>query len=113
MNFIKKNWKNLLLIILVICCISTCTSKGNYQRKYNKQVAYTEYVCDSMKTVYSNSSRYIDSLTNVIRERDHEISYLKKDISRLEESDKRYKKELDRTITIQTDSNGVVKSIKR
>lgn len=66
MNFIKKNWKIILIVLLAILFVSKCTSSGNYKRKYNKQVEYTNYVIDSMNTVYSNSSRYIDSLKGVI-----------------------------------------------
>lgn len=66
MEFIKKNWKMILIILLAILFVSKCTSSGNYKRKYNKQVQYTNYVIDSMNTVYSNSSRYIDSLKHVI-----------------------------------------------
>lgn len=66
MEFIKKNWKIILIILLAILFVSKCTSSGNYKRKYNKQVQYTNYVIDSMNTVYSNSSRYIDSLKHVI-----------------------------------------------
>lgn len=66
MEFIKKNWKMILIILLAICFVSKCTSSGNYKRKYNKQVQYTNFVIDSMNVVYSNSSKYIDSLKNVI-----------------------------------------------
>lgn len=66
MEFIKKNWKIILIILLAILFVSKCTSSGNYKRKYNKQVQYTNYVIDSMNTVYSNSSRYIDSLKHII-----------------------------------------------
>ena len=66
MNFIKKNWKIIVIVILAILFVSKCTSSGNYKRKYNKQVQYTNFVLDSMNTVYSHSSKYIDSLKNVI-----------------------------------------------
>lgn len=66
MNFIKKNWKIILIIVLALLFVSKCTSSGNYKRKYTKQVQYTDYVIDSMNTVYSHSSKYIDSLKNVI-----------------------------------------------
>lgn len=76
MNFIKKNWKNILLILFVILFISKCTSSGNYERKYNKQLQRTEFVQDSMNCVYANSSHYIDSLKSVIRYNEIEIKNL-------------------------------------
>lgn len=66
MEFIKKNWKIILIVLLAVLFVSKCTSSGNYKRKYTKQVQYTDYVIDSMNTVYSNSSKYIDSLKHVI-----------------------------------------------
>jgi hypothetical protein len=56
--------------------MSKCASSGNYERKYKKQVAYNEYVIDSMNDIYSNSSKYIDSLNHVIIIKDVEISNL-------------------------------------
>jgi septal ring factor EnvC (AmiA/AmiB activator) len=78
---IKTNWKTILLIVLAILFVSKCSSSGNYKRKYNKQVKYTEYVIDSMNTVYSNSSKYIDSLKNTIRLQDAEISSLTQQVN--------------------------------
>ena len=79
MNFkdlFKRHWKTGLIILLSLMFVSKCTSSGNYKRKYNKQVKQTEYVIDSMNTVYSNSSKYIDSLKHVIVYRDNEIKSL-------------------------------------
>ena len=79
MNFkelLKNNWKTIVIVLLAIMFVSKCTSSGNYKRKYNKQVKQTEYVIDSMNTVYSNSSKYIDSLKHVIVYRDNEIKSL-------------------------------------
>ena len=76
MNFIKAHWKEILIVLLLIMFISKCSSSGNYKRKYKKQVAYTEYTIDSMKTVYSNSAKHIDSLNKVIRFYEIEIASL-------------------------------------
>ena len=79
MNFkelIKNNWKTIVIVLLAIMFVSKCTSSGNYKRKYKKQVKQTEYVIDSMNTVYSHSSKYIDSLKHVINYRDNEIKSL-------------------------------------
>lgn len=66
MKFLKAHWKELLIVVLCILFFAKCSSSGNYERKYKKQVAYTEYAIDSMKTMYSNSARHIDSLNRVI-----------------------------------------------
>jgi PBP1b-binding outer membrane lipoprotein LpoB len=76
MDKIKKFWKEIVIVLLLILFLSKCSSSGNYERKYNKQVAYNEFVVDSMNTVYSNSSKYIDSLQNVIKTKDIEIANL-------------------------------------
>ena len=78
---VKTNWKTILLILLAVLFVSKCSSSGNYKRKYNKQVVYTEYVIDSMNTVYSNSSKYIDSLKHTIKLQDAEISSLKQQVN--------------------------------
>lgn len=76
MNFIKTHWKTILIVLLAIMFMSKCSSSGNYERKYKKQVTYTEHVIDSMNTKYSNSAKHIDSLYRVIEMRDLEISSL-------------------------------------
>ncbi len=84
MNFkesLKKHWKVIVIILLAIMFLSKCTSSGNYKRKYNKQLKQTEYVIDSMNTVYSNSSKYIDSLKHVIIYKDNEIKSLSEQLN--------------------------------
>ena len=76
MNFIKAHWKEILIVLLFIMFMTKCSSSGNYERKYKKQVAYTEYAIDSLNTMYSNSAKYIDSLNRVIKLSEMEISSL-------------------------------------
>ena len=76
MNFIKARWKEILIALLLIMSMRLCSSSGNYERKYKQQLAYTEYTIDSMKTVYSNSAKHIDSLNKVIRFYEIEIASL-------------------------------------
>lgn len=76
MNFIKAHWKEILIALLFIMFISKCSSSGNYERKYKKQVAYTEYAIDSMNNMYSNSAKHIDSLNKVIKFSEMEIASL-------------------------------------
>ena len=76
MNFIKAHWKEILIVLLFIMFMTKCSSSGNYERKYKKQVAYTEYAIDSLNTMYSNSAKHIDSLNRVIKLSEMEISSL-------------------------------------
>ena len=76
MNFIKAHWKEILIALLFIMFISKCSSSGNYERKYKKQVAYTEYAIDSMNTMYSNSANHSESLDEVIKCSEMEIASL-------------------------------------
>ncbi len=88
-DFIKKYWKNILLILLLILFLSKCTSAGNYKRKYNKQVQRTEFVQDSINSLYNNSAHYIDSLLSIIKYNNVEISNLKDKITLLEEQNEK------------------------
>lgn len=91
MNFkelVKTYWKTTVIVLLSLMFVSKCTSSGNYKRKYNKQVKQTEYVIDSMSNVYSNSSRYIDSLKNVIVLKNNEIDALNKQLDIYKEQNK-------------------------
>ena len=74
-EFIKAHWKVILIVLLSIMFVSKCTSSNNYERKYKKQVTYTEHALDSLSNVYANSAKYIDSLKHVIELND--IDYLK------------------------------------
>ena len=55
MEKLKKYWKEILIVILAILFVSNCTGKGNYKRKYEKQIQQTEYVKDSLTHVFSNA----------------------------------------------------------
>lgn len=91
MNFkelLKNNWKTIVIVLLSIMFVSKCTSSGNYKRKYNKQVKQTEYVIDSMTNVYSNSSKHIDSLNNIIVLKNNEIAALNKQLDIYKEQNK-------------------------
>lgn len=91
MNFkelVKTYWKTVAIVLLSLMFVSKCTSSGNYKRKYNKQVKQTEYAIDSMSNVYSNSSRYIDSLKNVIVLKNNEIDALNKQLDIYKEQNK-------------------------
>ena len=61
--------------------VVNCNGKGNFKRKYEKQIRKTEYVADSLNAVYKDTAHYIDSLKTVIRFKNTEISSLEKEIS--------------------------------
>ena len=81
MDFIKRKWKEISIVVLALLFIVNCNSKGNYKRKYEKQIKKTEFVKDSLTNMYSKSAMYIDSLNTVIKFRDAEIKSLKNEIS--------------------------------
>lgn len=81
MSFLKRKWKEIFIIILALLFIVNCNGKGNYKRKYQKQIKKTEFVKDSLTNMYSKSAMYIDSLNTVIKFRDAEIKSLKNEIS--------------------------------
>lgn len=67
MKYLKTYWREFLIILLAILFVSNCTGKGNYRRKYEKQIQITESVSDSISKRYSESSKTIDSLNNEIK----------------------------------------------
>ena len=81
MDKLKKYWKEILIVILAILFVSNCTGKGNYKRKYEKQIQHTEYVKDSLTHVFSNASQHIDSLNGEIKMLNNEIASLNNEIS--------------------------------
>ena len=81
MDKIKKYWKEILIVLLTILFVSNCISKGNYKRKYEKQIQQTEYVKDSLTNVFSNAYNHIDSLNNEIKILNKEIASLNNEIS--------------------------------
>lgn len=81
MEKLKKYWKEIVIVILAILFVSNCTGKGNYKRKYEKQIQQTEYVKDSLTHVFSNASQHIDSLNGEIKMLNKEISSLNNEIS--------------------------------
>lgn len=83
MDKIKKYWKEILIVLLTILFVSNCTGKGNYKRKYEKQIQQTEYVKDSLTNVFSNASNHIDSLNNEIKILNKEISIYKEQNNKL------------------------------
>lgn len=80
MEKIKKYWKEILIVVLYFLFISNCTGKGNYKRKYEKQIKQTEYVKDSLANVFSDVSRHIDSLNGEIKMLNKEITSLNNEI---------------------------------
>ena len=53
MEKLKKYWKEILIVILAILFVSNCTGKGNYKRKYEKQMTVNLTMPNSISTAES------------------------------------------------------------
>ena len=81
MEKIKKHWKEILIVFLTVLLISNCTGKGNYKRKYDKQIQRTECVMDSLNNAINAYLQNIDSLNGEIKILNKEIISLNNNIS--------------------------------
>lgn len=84
MNFIKKNWKNILLILFCVLFLGTCARKNNYRRKLALTGDNAVICIDSLERVIAhNTASYeksYDSLLRVNEQLYKEIETLNKDI---------------------------------
>ena len=101
MDFFKKHWKVIVIVLLSILFVSKCTSSGNYKRKYNKEKTYVVYVTDSLNNVFSNASHHIDSLKYVIKTKDLMIKSLEEQLQRVEKANEQL---ANRPITVKVDT---------
>lgn len=89
MKFLKKYWKETLIVLLTIMFMSKCSSSGNYERKYNKQVTYTENVIDSL-TKENNALRdTLKDIRHINESLGNEITIYKEQNSNLSDAAKR------------------------
>ena len=89
MKFLKKYWKETLIVLLAIMFMSKCSSSGNYERKYNKQVTYTEKVIDSL-TKENNALRdTLKDIRHINESLGNEITIYKEQNSNLSDAAKR------------------------
>lgn len=89
MKFLKKYWKEILIVLLTIMFMSKCSSSGNYERKYNKQVTYTENVIDSL-TKENNALRdTLKDIRHINESLGNEITIYKEQNSNLSDAAKR------------------------
>ena len=89
MKFLKKYWKETLIVLLAIMFMSKCSSSGNYERKYNKQVTYTENVIDSL-TKENNAVRdTLKDIRHINESLGNEITIYKEQNSNLSDAAKR------------------------
>lgn len=51
MKFLKQYWREIAIALLAILFLSKCSSSGNYERKYKKEVARVEFVTDSLTKI--------------------------------------------------------------
>lgn len=83
-EFLKKHWKEILIIVFCILFLSTCAKKNNYKSAYRKANNNTEYVLDSMnRVILENDKRYeyslykFDSLKSEYKDLYNENAFLK------------------------------------
>ena len=89
MKFLKKYWKETLIVLLAIMFMSKCSSSGNYERKYNKQVTYTENVIESL-TKENNALRDpLKDIRHINESLGNEITIYKEQNSNLSDAAKR------------------------
>ena len=89
MKFLKKYWKETLIVLLAIMFMSKCSSSGNYERKYNKQLTYTENVIDSL-TKENNALRdTLKDIRHINESLGNEITIYKEQNSNLSDAAKR------------------------
>lgn len=80
MKFLKKHWKNILLIVLCVLFLSTCATKNNYRRKLSAYGADATICIDSLEKVIKAKTESFDSLFRVNEQLYKEIENLNKDI---------------------------------
>lgn len=80
MKFLKKHWKNILLVLLSVLFLSTCATKNNYRRKLSAYGADTAICIDSLENVIKAKTESFDSLFRVNEQLYKEIENLNKDI---------------------------------
>lgn len=80
MKFLKKHWKNILLIVLSVLFLSTCATKNNYRRKLSAYGTDATICIDSLENVIKAKTESFDSLFRVNEQLCKEIENLNKDI---------------------------------
>ena len=104
MNFIKKNWKNILLILFCVLFLGTCSRKNNYRRKLLRYGEDTVVTIDSLDKIIDNKSLIIDSLYNINKQLNIQIDNLNKDIEIYkEQNEKLHNKKV--TVIVQEKDN--------
>ncbi len=80
MNFIKNNWKGIVIILLCVLFLTTCSRKNNYKRRLLRYGENTTITIDSLERIIDNKTLYIDSLCDVNKQLNIQINNLNKDI---------------------------------
>lgn len=80
MNFIRNNWKGIVIILLSILFLTTCSRKNNYKRRLLRYGENTTITIDSLERIIDNKTLYIDSLCDVNKQLNIQINNLNKDI---------------------------------
>ena len=80
MNFIRNNWKGIVIILLSVLFLTTCSRKNNYKRRLLRYGENTTITIDSLERIIDNKTLYIDSLCDVNKQLNIQINNLNKDI---------------------------------
>lgn len=89
MKFIKKYWKEILIVLLAILFMSKCSSSGNYERKYKKQLDRTENVIDSLEKINIALNDTLKDVRHINESLQNEIKIYKEQNTNLSDAAKR------------------------
>lgn len=95
-EFLKKNWKMILIVILCMMFLGTCAKKNNYKRKFNNGQISTGAYADSMNNVIQWQEARFDSLCKVNDGLRNEIKGLNKEIESLNKDIEIYRDQNDK-----------------
>lgn len=95
-EFLKKNWKIILIVVLCMLFLGTCAKKNNYRRKLNNEYTTTASYADSMNNVIKWHEARFDSVCKVNNWLRNEIKGLNKEIENLNKDIEIYRDQNDK-----------------
>ena len=95
-EFLKKNWKIILIVVLCMLFLGTCAKKNNYRRKLNNEYTTTASYADSMNNVIKWHEARFDSVCKVNEKLRNEIEGLNKEVNNLNKDIDIYKDQNDK-----------------
>lgn len=80
MNFIRNNWKGIVIILLGVLFLTTCSRKNNYKRRLLRYGENITLTIDSLEKIIDSKTLSIDSLYDINKQLNVQIDNLNKDI---------------------------------